>query len=150
MLKLNRKLFYLLSFTWGLPMSIIGAALALLFILIGKRPKKCGYSFYFEVGRYWGGVNFGPFFFVEKDATDELKTHEFGHAVQNCFFGVLFPFAVALPSFIRYWYREIRFLIGRPCTTSYYDIWFEEQASDFGEFWLTITKDEVNEEDLQF
>ena len=35
-----------------------------------------------------------------------LIRHEGGHGIQNIIFGVLMPFLVSIPSFIRYWYRK--------------------------------------------
>ena len=101
----DKTLFYTLSFTWGLPMTLIGYVAAIVLRALGYQPKKWGYCYYFEVGRYWGGVNFGPIFITCKDSSEHTKNHELGHAHQNCRFGLLMPFIVAIPSAIRYWSR---------------------------------------------
>ena len=128
----NKILFYLLSFTWGLPMTIIGYIAAGALLATKHKPQRWGHCYYFEVGKGWSGVSLGPIFIVSKDASSYTKNHEAGHSQQNCMWGILFPFVIAIPSFIRYWYREIRSRIGKPCTTGYYDIWFEKGASDIG------------------
>lgn len=130
---MKRKfIFYLLSFTWGLPMTLLGCLATLVLMLVGKKPKKYGWCWYFEIGSCWGGINLGPVFLVCKGASEWTKVHEVGHAVQNIRYGLLMPFLVGIPSATRYWYREIRRRIGRPCTTGYYDIWFEAEANMLG------------------
>ena len=124
--------FYLLSWTWGIIMTLIGHAAAGILLLLGYRPQKNCYGWIFEVGYGYGGIDLGYISIVCKDSTQYLKDHEFGHSVQNCFFGPLFPFLVAIPSMTRYWYREWRLRTGKGNPTGYYDIWFEKQASDYG------------------
>ena len=69
--------------------------------MAGNKPKIFHYNVYFEVGRAWGGVNFGGFFFVNQNASLATKQHEAGHGLQNIVFGVLMPFVVAIPSAVR-------------------------------------------------
>lgn len=128
----NKYLFYLLSFTWGLPMTLIGCVVGAILRAKGHKPKKWGYCYYFEVGENWGGVNFGPIFITNKNSTDHTKSHEHGHAFHNCRFGIFMPFVVSIPSAIRYWYMTISVKMGKPCKMNYYDVWFESQASDLG------------------
>ena len=129
----NKNLFYFLSFTWGVPMTLIGCIAAIILIIMGYRPKKWGYCYYFEIGKGWGGINLGIFFITSNNPTEHTKSHEHGHGLQNCFFGPFMPFIVCIPSAIRYWYRKIRNQIGNPCKTNYDDIWFEFDASKRGE-----------------
>lgn len=140
MKKLSKHAFYLLSWTWGLPMTLIGAIVMLVLIIFGKKPKKWGYSYYIEVGEKWGGLELGMFFLTNKNPTTMTKTHEFGHGVQNCYFGFLMPFLVSIPSAIRYWYRIILRKCGRKIKTSYYSIWFEKQANVLGKYYLNRGK----------
>lgn len=128
----NKFLFYFLSFTWGLPMTIVGCIVGAVLLATGHKPKKYGYCCHFEIGNNWGGVNLGPVFVTSKNATEHTKSHELGHGLQNCFFGPLTPLVISIPSAARYWYRIIRAKIGNPCKTSYYGVWFESQASDLG------------------
>ena len=87
-------------------MTLIGCVVALFLILTGHKPKKWLYGYYFEVGKNWGGVELGPFFLYQNPSIEHGRNHEFGHGIQNCFFGPLTPFIVSIPSAARYWYRE--------------------------------------------
>lgn len=136
---LNKRTFYILSWTWGLPMSFIGLLVVgsiLLYGLIMKKPyrlKRHGWSFYLNVGKNWGGVELGMFFLTDSKNSVSTKWHEFGHAIQNCKWGILMPFVICIPSAIRYWYRELKYnRKGLPCPTKYDDIWFEARASSLG------------------
>ena len=128
----NKFLFYFLSFVWGLPITIIGCFATILLLITGYKPQKWGYCWYFEVGESWGGVNLGPVFIVNKNASKYTKSHELGHSFHNCWFGPLMPLVVSIPSAIRYWYRIIRCKIGTPCKTRYDSVWFESAASSLG------------------
>ena len=125
-------LFYILSFTWGLPLTLVGACVALALSLLGYKPKIHGYCICYEVGENWGGLNLGFFIFTNNNASGRTKNHEFGHALQNCIFGVFTPFIVTIPSAIRYWYRKYRQRKGLTNSTPYDAIWFEKQATEWG------------------
>lgn len=129
---MNKKTFWVLSLTWGLPMTLIGAVVAVVLLARGHKPKKWGYCYYFEIGENWGGVELGAFFVVNRGSTDYIRDHEHGHAIQNCVYGFLMPFIVCIPSAVRYWYRRVRSLLGHRNKANYYDIWFEAQASRWG------------------
>lgn len=130
---MNNFLFYLLSFTWGLPMTLIGLIVALVLVITGHKPKKHGYCLHFEIGDNWGGVNLGIIFITDKTSDDDTKNHEHGHAFQNCYWGLLFPFVIAIPSVVRYWYREFKYYKkGKTPTTDYDSIWFEGDATKRG------------------
>lgn len=129
----NKILFYILSWTWGLPMTFIGVIVAFVLVIMKYKPKYHGGCVYFNMGKYWGGINLGMFFVTDTSDDVYTRNHEWGHAVQNCFFGPLMPFVITIPSCIRYWYREIRSKMGLENKTSYYSIWFEKQASEWGE-----------------
>ena len=133
--KIPKPIFYLLTFTWGLPFTLLGLAAALFLLLGGHKPKKHGYCYYFEVGENWGGINLGLFFIVNKGSTAAIRSHEHGHAVQNCYLGPFMIPVVALPSLIRSRYRahltEKKGVDAR--TLPPYDsIWFEGQATRLG------------------
>ena len=133
MKQLSKKAFYLLSWTWGLPMTLIGGVVMLILMACGKKPKKWGNCYYIEVGKEWGGVDFGMFFFTNENSHRTTKYHEYGHAIQNCYFGVLMPFVVSIPSAVRYWYRELKYYKkGKIPPINYNDIWFEGQATKSG------------------
>ena len=126
---MNRKLFYILNFTWGLPMTLIGGIACLVLIGCGKLPTVHGGCLCFTVGKNWGGVSLGLVMIVSERATENTKNHELGHALQNAVYGVFMPFIVSIPSAVRYWYRRGK----DPATLPPYDaVWFEGQATEWG------------------
>ena len=135
----KKFLFYIISFTWGLPLTFIGCLVAAVLTVFGYKPKKFGCCYYYEVGNGWGGFELGPLFLVNKESSDLIKTHELGHSIQNCIFGPFTLLLVTIPSAIRYWYREFRTSKGLKNNTSYYSIWFEKQADLLGEWYLKLT-----------
>lgn len=130
---MNRFTFYLLSFTWGLPLTIVGCVVALFLMMTGHKPKRWGYCWYFEIGENWGGLELGVVFLTQKHPTKHLKDHELGHGIQNCYYGFFMPFIVCIPSAMRYWYREYITRIKPEIILPPYDsIWFEGQATRLG------------------
>lgn len=125
---MSKLKFYFLSFTWGLPMTLIGCITATILMAAGYKPQRWGYCWYFQVGRGWGGVELGAVFITSKTAPHSTKNHEHGHAIQNCYFGVLMPFVVCIPSAIRYWARRF----SKKSLPPYDSIWFEGQATRLG------------------
>ena len=132
MQKLNRTMYYLLSLTWGLPMTLIGLIMSAFLIMLGYKPKRFGWTFYFEVGKGWGGIDLGLTFICNKHNNSATKAHEFGHSIQNCFFGPFMLIVVSVPSAIRYWYREYQYRKGIRNLPDYDAIWFEGQATQLG------------------
>lgn len=106
---MKTALYWIVSCTWGIIMTLIGAIAALVLVMAGKKPKVFHYNVYFEVGRAWGGVNFGAFFFVGSGSALSLKQHEAGHGLQNILLGPLMPFVVAIPSAFRCVLRDCTF-----------------------------------------
>lgn len=134
-MKINKFAFYILSFTWGLPLTLIGCFVAGALICLGHKPKKFGYCYYFEVGEDWGGLELGIFFLMDKLKNDEIAIHEFGHGIQNCLYGFFMIPLVCIPSAIRYWYREFLWKYNRNkyfTLSPYNAIWFEGQATRWG------------------
>lgn len=101
-LVLKRILFYIISFTWGALMSIIGAIVTLILLPFGKQGIYHG-RVYTEIGANWGGLELGCFFICSKNPDEHMKAHETGHGLQNCLWGPLFPLVIGIPSAIRYW-----------------------------------------------
>ena len=120
-------LIWLLSLTWGLPMTLVGAAAALFLCWKAYIPTRFGPSWVFVVGENWGGISLGPVVLISKTSKIRTIQHEVGHTIQNAYFGILFPFIVGIPSAVRYWYRE-----WKTPATAYDDIWFEGQATRWG------------------
>lgn len=133
---LSKRAFYILSFTWGLPLVLAGLTIAAVLILLGKKPKKYGWCWYFELGENWGGCELGLIFITCRQGGEHIKAHEFGHAIQNCRYGFLMPFLVNMPSTLRYWQRRIFTALGLKLKTDYDDIWFEGQATQLGKAYI--------------
>ena len=130
---LSDREFYLRSLTWGLPVNLGGAVVALGMLATGHKPKRFGNCISFEVGRGWGGGSLGMFLFICKDAPLRLKAHEHGHSIQNCYYGPFMPFLVNIPSSSRYWYRKaIHAVAPQKPLPPYDNVWFEAEATRLG------------------
>lgn len=116
--------FWILSCTWGITMTLLGAIGALVFLAMRQRPARIGYSWMFVFGCGWGSVTFGPFIWMSEDAAIllDVRLHEAGHSIQNCIWGVLFPFVIAIPSLIS----------AAADPVGHRGRWFELQATDLG------------------
>ena len=136
--KLKKWAFYLLSFTWGIVMSAVGCLVSLVLIVAGYKPKRNQYGWYFEIGKHgWGGCEFGCMCVVNSRPSQHILDHEFGHAIQNCYFGP-FMVLISLASAIRYQYREYLVRIkkvSRFALPAYDSIWFEGSATKIGVFY---------------
>ncbi len=116
-------------------MTVIGLLAALVLRIAGNKPKKYGYCLHFEVGNNWGGMSLGFVMITDKYPTSNLKCHEHGHAWQNCYWGLLMPFVICIPSAVRYWYREYLVRSGKKTYSQLPDYdaaWFEGDATKRG------------------
>ena len=132
---MSKFVFYLLSFTWGFVMTFIGLITALILIFAGYKPESYGYCLHFKMGNNWGGISLGFVFITDQTPSEHTKMHEHGHSIQNCYWGILFPFVIAIPSVIRYWYREylVRSKKKKWSELPDYDsMWFEGDATKRG------------------
>ena len=127
----RKWVYYLLQFTWGLPMNLIGGAVALTLLALGHRPIKHGWNYCFGLDVDWG-MELGVFFIAPVHGSVNLKNHEHGHGIQNIYFGPFSIGMVNLPSMVRFWYREFKVKFGGKLDTEYDDIWFEGQATKSG------------------
>ena len=91
-MKNNKLLFYALSFTWGLPMTLVGVVAALIMLLLFRKPELCGYCIRFRIGNGWGGVSLGLTIITDNQSESEITYHEHGHAIQNALYGFIMPF----------------------------------------------------------
>ena len=138
---MSETLFWILSWTWGFPMTFIGSLIFILLQLAGIKPSKNQYGWVFEIGEHWGGVEMGPFAIVNKNPSQHILDHEFGHSLQNCYIGPLMPF-ISIASAIRYWYREYLTRVkGMKYSElpDYDDIWFEGTATYLGKHYHKFT-----------
>ena len=124
----SRAVFYLLSFTWGLPVTLGGCIAAGVLFLAGKRPKRYGWDFCFDKKVDWG-LDMGLFFIADAAGSRRLLDHEHGHSIQNIWLGPFMPLTVCLPSTSRFWVRRIAEKIGKQPKTYYDDVWFEGSAT---------------------
>jgi len=137
----NKWVFYILSFTWGLPTVVIGAIIALFVRLAGHKPKRYGWEWCFEIPNLGWGLELG-LFFIAPTGHESVHMHEHGHGIQNIYLGIFDPLVVSVPSVVRFWYREIREKFGKPCKTKYDDAWFEKSATESGKAFIKRLKDE--------
>lgn len=134
----NKVIYYILSFTWGLPMNLIGSIIALCLIIAGHKPVKYGWNYCFEFDIDWG-LELGIFFIAPRDSI-HTKNHEHGHGIQNIYLGIFTIGTISIPSVIRFWYREIREKLGYKNKTTYDSIWFEGSASRSGDYFINSLK----------
>ena len=133
-------LFWFLSLTWGLLMTFIGLIVTLVAIVFFKgKVHRNGFTYIVEVGGNWGGLSLGAvalcggYTTVCQDVEwfQHTRRHEFGHGLQNCVLGPLFPFLVAIPSAVRYHYQNHRSKRGLP-NKDYDAAIYEYTASKYG------------------
>jgi len=150
----NRWLYYLLAGTWGVILTFVGLLITAI-LAIAKlftksiTFKKFYWIYYIKVNpEYWGGFEMGLMFVRDQCSYRSINDHEFGHTFQNCLFGPLMLFLVSLPSAIRYWIIYFKYdRKGLTCPYEYDSIWFEDAATQCGEYarhYLEV-KEEVKE-----
>lgn len=136
---MSKKSYYTLSFTWGLPLTILGLLAGVVLIILGYQPKRFGWAWCFEVGRHYDGFSLGFIFFCGKYASNVTKAHEYGHSFQNCKFGLTMPI-LTLCSIVRYWYYTVMGdWLGRDLP-QYNSWWFEKQATEIGTKYILNSK----------
>ena len=136
---MNKQTFWFLSCTWGIIVTLIGAITFTILCAFGYRPRRNIYGYAIEIGKGWGGLEMGPFCLVSADPSQHTLNHEFGHGVQNCYFGPFMIF-ISLASAIRYWYREYLVRVKKMKYSDlppYDSIWFEGQATSIGNSYKT-------------
>lgn len=137
MKRLNKKLFYLLSFTWGLPLSFIGVLVCLALMVFGFKPKRYGHCYYIEIGKGWGGLEFGWLFLVSKTASESTYKHELGHGYQNaCMYGWFTPVLFIIAA-CRYWLQRAGVKM------DYHKWFYEAQANKIGADVMEGSEDET-------
>ena len=134
---MSKTVFWLLSWTWGIIMTLIGTIVIGALRIFGYKPYRNQYGWACEIGENWGGLEIGPYCLVNKNPSQHTLDHEFGHALQNCYFGPFMIF-ISLASAARYWYREylVRVKKKKYSELNDYDgIWFENMASTWGAYY---------------
>ncbi|MBD5133073.1 MAG: hypothetical protein HDT38_01160 [Clostridiales bacterium] len=129
-----RAIFYLVQFTWGLPVNLAG-----LLVFLCCRARFPSKRFHNSIVTYLpgnrGGLSLGVFIFLSVPSTaghGGLCAHEYGHTVQCLFLGPLYWIVIAAPSVIWYHffggYREKHHI-------SYDSLYCERWATAWGRKW---------------
>lgn len=132
------RLIVVLSYTWGLLLTLIGLCVAGVLELRGYRATKIGFCRHYKVGKCWGGLNLGAVILTDDSPSDHTLKHEFGHSVQNAFFGPFCIFLVLIPSATRYHWRNYQKAHGKTDLPPYDSIWFEGQATAWGHKYIDL------------
>lgn len=99
-------IFYLIQWTWGLPVNLVGGLMFLFFTKIkGYRWQHFGYSKIVYVPWNGGGLSMGLFIFIKAQPKSKTwlyncRIHEYGHTWQCLLLGPLYYIVIALPSVI--------------------------------------------------
>ena len=131
---MNKEIFWKLSWSWGIVMTLIGKLAFSVLQVLGYKPKHNMYGWYIEIGENWGGAGLGPYCICNKNPSQRTLNHEFGHAVQNCYFGP-FQILISIASGLRYQYREylVRAKGKKYSELPPYDsAWYEGMATELG------------------
>ncbi len=146
---LTKTEFWLYSWLWGFIMTLLGVIIFGILRLCGFKPEKNQYGYAIRIGSPgWGGISFGPYCLVSPTTSQHTLDHEFGHALQNCVFGPGMIF-IGLASAARYQYREFLHNVLKKKYSDmpdYDDIWFEGQATLWGEYYRKSNKNENTKE----
>ena len=102
---MKRFMYYLIQWTWGIIMNIFGSITCIIALCCKCPIQKYRNAIEILVPWNFGGCELGMFFIRGKDCPG-VAPHEYGHTIQNLWWGPLFPFVVCLPSAARYWLRE--------------------------------------------
>ena len=133
---LKSFLFYLVQWTWGLPVNLVGGIGFLICTkLKGRRYQRFGYSYIVYLPWNAGGLSMGLFIFIKDRQevnpwTYNTRIHEYGHTWQCLLLGPLYYVVIALPSVI--WcnffssYRKKN-------NVSYYKLYCEAWANRWGQ-----------------
>ena len=106
MTSLKAFVFYLIQWTWGLPVNLFGGLAYLICTkLLHYRWQHFGYARIVYVPWKGGGLSLGLFIFVKenhskKTWTYNTRIHEYGHTWQCLLLGPLYWVVIAIPSFI--------------------------------------------------
>ena len=127
--KLKKHAYTAAQWTWGLPQTLIGAA------LYAAHRKDDHFDYRGAKATAWNrdaGISLGKFIFVPRRAGDNaekfLLEHEYGHTIQSLILGPFYLLVVGAPSML--WNRLPYFKSKRRRTgKSYYSAPFEKTAN---------------------
>lgn len=100
---MKKFLFYLIQWTWGLPVNLIGGFFYLVSKLRGRKQGRFEHAFVTYVPWKHGALSLGLFIFIRADHPDKTwnyntPIHEYGHTIQCLVLGVFYWIVIALPS----------------------------------------------------
>ncbi|MCR5743962.1 MAG: hypothetical protein K6F92_09640 [Lachnospiraceae bacterium] len=133
---LNRIVYWILQWTWGIIQNIVGACIWMVVKLGASRGKTTLYRAAFVTPwKLKSSLGIGMFVFLgdwDEEHMRRVLVHEYGHTLQSIILGPLFLLFIGLPSFI--WaglpvFENMR----RRGRFSYYDPYFENWANVLGE-----------------
>ena len=135
MKNIDYRLFYLIQWTWGLPVNLIGALCFLFCKLRGYKSENFGYAHITYVPWNAGGISIGTFIFIRADHpsktwTYNARIHEYGHTWQCLLLGPLYLLVIGIPSSV--W---CNFFAGwrKKNNVSYYVLYTENWANSWGQ-----------------
>ncbi len=131
----SRAIYYILSFTWGLPTTLAGFVIALALLVTGHRPERYGWNIRFRLKINFG-FSAGLVFVSPRTCADRLCAHEHGHSIQNIYLGPFMPGVVSLPSSARFHWRNIRTRLKKTNARPYDSAWFEGSATRSGQAFM--------------
>lgn len=129
-------LFYLVQYTWGLPVNLVGGICFLICTKVLKRRwQRFGYAYIVYLPWNAGGLSLGLFIFMKdhhkrKVWTYNTRIHEYGHTWQCLILGPLYYIVVAIPSAV--WCNFFNGYRKRK-GVSYYKLYCEKWANSFGQ-----------------
>ncbi len=132
----RRFLFYLVQWTWGLPVNLIGAIVYLICTkILHRRWQRFGYARIVYLPWKSGGLTLGLFIFMKdrhssKKWTYNTRIHEYGHTWQCLVLGAFYWIVIALPSAI--WCNFFEGYRKRN-GVSYYKLYCEGWANKWGQ-----------------
>lgn len=133
-------IFYLIQFTWALPVNLVGLIMYAIAILSGCKHERFYNAFVVDIPskQLLYALSLGVFIFrlvkagepMGKNWSRDILVHEYGHTYQAMILGPLYWFVVGIPSFI--WLNLFaKYRIRN--NISYYDFYTEEWANRLGD-----------------
>lgn len=134
--RLKSFLFYLVQWTWGLSVNLVGGIVFLICTrILHRRYQRFGYAYITYLPWNAGGLSLGLFIFMKdnhpkKRWTYNTRIHEYGHTWQCLVLGPLYWLVVAIPS--AFWCNVLDGY-RRKKNYSYYKLYCEGWANLWGQ-----------------
>lgn len=99
MKKWRVALYILWQWTWGLPQTLVGLLLFLIFI---RSPHSFCHGAVHTKWKRWDGISLGMFIFTpaHEEIQKSMRPHEYGHTIQSLLLGPLYLLIIGLPSLV--------------------------------------------------